>query len=97
SNNTKLVVESGLLKTFRTFQTNMEALKLEEENYTLAKENVDIALERYRLGSSSALELKIAQQSYEDADNRVVLARYATKISETELMRLNGILVKAIK
>ncbi len=90
----KLQVSSNLLKAFRTFQTDLEALKLIEENSTLAKETLDVALERYRLGASSALDLSVAQQSYEGAQNTVILARYDTKVAETELMRLNGQLIK---
>ena len=90
----KLQVASNLLKAYRNFQTDLEALQLIEENYLLAKETIDVALERYRLGASTAIDLSIAQQSYENADNAVILARYDAKIAETELLRLNGQLVK---
>ncbi len=93
-NDAKLQVSSNLLKAYRTYQTDLEALKLIEENYDLAKETVTVALERYRLGASSALDLSVAQQSYEDAENAVILARYDAKVAETELMRLNGQLVR---
>jgi outer membrane protein len=93
-NDTKLQVSSNLLKAYRTYQTDLEALKLIEENYDLAKETVTVALERYRLGASSALDLSVAQQSYEDAQNAVILARYDAKVAETELMLLNGQLVR---
>ncbi len=90
----KLQVSSNLLKAFRNFETSLDALKLIEENYSLAKETIVVALERYRLGASTALDLTIAQQSYENAQNAVILAKYDAKIAETELMRLNGQLVK---
>ncbi len=86
-------VESHLLKAFRVFQNNLQLLTLEEENIKVANENLNVAMEKYKLGSISSLVLKDAQTSYENAQNRLVNARYDTKISEIELMRLNGELV----
>ena len=60
----------------------------------LAKENVMIAFERYRLGVSTYLELRDAQQSLEAAYNRLISARYNTKVAETELLRLKGDLIR---
>ena len=69
-------------------------LQLEEENILLAKENVFIAVERLRLGISTYLELRETQKSLENAYNRLIAARYNTKVAETELLRLKGGLLK---
>lgn len=89
-----LQVETAISSAYRTFQDNLQILQLEEENAQLAKENRDIALERFKLGNSSALELKEAQRSCEEAITRLVNARYAAKLSEVDLIKLNGELVK---
>ena len=68
--------------------------QLEEENTKLAKEAVDIALERFRIGSSNSLELKEIQKSYDDSLTRLAEARFNAKVSETQLMKLNGEIVK---
>ena len=67
---------------------------MEEDNLKLVKEAVNIALERFRIGSSNSLELKVIQQTYDDALVRLSEARYNAKVSETTLMKLNGSLVK---
>ena len=67
---------------------------MEETNISLAKENVFIAYERYKLGVTTFLELREAQKSLEDAYNRLIAARYETKLAEIELLRLKGDLVK---
>jgi len=90
----KSVIELSLLKAYLDYNNAKEILKLEEENMALAQENVSIALESFRLGSSSTLQLKNAQKSFEDAQLRLVNARYNAKSLEIELMRLNGMLVK---
>lgn len=87
-------VEASLQNAWKSYQNTLEILKLEEENISIAKENVTVALERFRLGTSNNIELMLAQKSYEDAITRLVTARYELKISETELLRLQGQLVK---
>jgi outer membrane protein len=67
---------------------------LEEESIALARENVDIVLQVYKLNSTTLIQLKQAQQSLEDARTRLINARYNTKLAETELLRLKGELVK---
>ncbi len=81
-------------KSWRSYQNTIEILKLEEENIAVAKENATIALERFRLGTSNTIELMLAQKSYEDALTRLVSARYDAKLSEIELLRLQGTLIK---
>ncbi|NBW34782.1 MAG: TolC family protein [Cytophagia bacterium] len=60
----------------------------------LAKENVSIALESFKRGISTFIELRTAQQSLETAYNRLINARYNAKVAETELLRLSGALLK---
>jgi len=91
---TRSKIDRDLFVAFNRFQSEKEILQLEESNLEFARENVTVALEAYRLGSISGLQLKEAQNSYESSFSRLVEARYRTKLSETELMRLNGELVK---
>lgn len=92
--NQKSQIELGITNAFKDYELQKQALVLEEENILLAKENVMISLERYRLGISTYLELRETQKSLEDGYNRLLLARYNTKLAEIELMRLKGDLVK---
>lgn len=87
---TKTQIELALLKAFRKYQNDMEIAKLEEDNNKLAKENLDVALERFRVGVSTSIEIKTAQQSYQESINTLSLARYAAKLSETQLLKLSG-------
>lgn len=93
-NNTKAVLDAQLYSMFKRYQDDAKILELEEENSKLAKEAVDIALERFRIGSSNSLELKEIQKSYDDALTRLSEARFNAKVSETQLMKLNGEIVK---
>ncbi len=92
--NQRSLVDAGVSNAFKDYELQKQLLALEEENITLAKENVTIALERFRQGVSTNLELREAQRSLEEAYNRLIAARYNTKLAETELLRLKGELVK---
>jgi len=92
--NQKSLVNLGVITAFKDYELQKDALELEEANILLAKENVSIILETYRLGQATYLQLREAQKSLEDAYNRLIAARYNTKLAETELLRLKGDLVK---
>ena len=90
----KATNQIAISNAFKTYELQKKTLALEEENILLAKENVYIAMERFKLGISTTLELRETQKTLEDAFNRLIAARYNTKVAETELLRLKGELVK---
>lgn len=90
-------VDADLQKAYKDYRYYLQALQLEEENLDIAKENVMVALERFRQGQSTTLEIKEAQKSLEDAYYRLITARYNAKASETALLRLKGDLVKEVQ
>jgi outer membrane protein TolC len=92
--NQKSLINLSVINAFKDYEQQKKALALEEENILLAKENVDIILQVYKLNSTTYIQLREAQKSLEDAYNRLIAARYNTKIAETELLRLKGDLVK---
>ena len=92
--NQKSQIDLGITNAFKDYELQKKTLALEEENILLAKENVFISLERLRLGISTYLELRETQKSLELAYDRLIAARYNTKLAETELLRLKGDLVE---
>lgn len=62
----------------------------ETESAEVARTSLDIAMERYRLGSLSGLEFREYQNNYLDAINRRLTALYRAKISEIGLRLLSG-------
>ena len=90
----KTLIELNLYNSFQKFENDLTILKLEEESFLLAKEGLAIALERYKLGTTNSVELKLSQQSYENAVAELAKARYTAKVTETEILKLNGNLIK---
>ncbi len=93
-NNIKTKNDIAISSAFKEYKLRKKTLQLEEENILLAKENVFISVERLRLGITTYLELRETQKTLEDAFNRLIAARYNTKVAETELLRLKGDLVR---
>jgi len=89
-NKTKLDVNSQLLTAYQNYSTYLDLIKLEQRNVDIAKENLDITLAKYRLGSIAPLELREAQRNAIDAQNRFIEMQYQAKIAETTLKEISG-------
>lgn len=87
-------VDVGVRNAYVIYDNAKKILLIEEENIILAKENVTIALEGFKRGITTFIELRTAQQSLADGYNRLIAARFLAKTAETELLRLNGGLLK---
>ena len=92
--NQKSILNLNVINAYKDYELQKRALALEEENIVLAKENVAIVFEVYKLNSTTLIQLKEAQKSLEDAQTRLINARYNTKLAETELLRLKGEIIK---
>lgn len=92
--NQRSLVNLNVVNAFIAYEQQKKALMLEEENILLARENVSIILEVFRLGATTIIQLREAQQSLQDAYTRLITARYNTKLSETELLRLKGEIIR---
>jgi outer membrane protein len=77
-------------RSFQNYKNALELVKLETENYKIAYLNTEIAFERYRVGNSSAYELREVQRNAVAAETRLIEAEYNAKINEIELTRLSG-------
>jgi outer membrane protein len=90
----KVTVDVGLRNAYINYDNAKKILLIEEENIVLARENVFIAMEGFKRGVTTFIELRTAQQSLADAYSRLINARYLAKVAETELLRLNGGLLR---
>lgn len=89
-NNLLNQIVGDLHAAYNQFKADQQLLEIEEENKSLAEENLTISLEKYRLGSSTILEINEAQRRFDTSVNRLVNARFNVKVSELELLRLSG-------
>jgi outer membrane protein TolC len=87
-------LEAALARAYSQYSNRLQLLELEETNLILAHENAEIALERYRLGLLTAIELREAQRNQLVAENRLIDIQYQAKAAETELKRLSSTLLQ---
>jgi outer membrane protein TolC len=83
-------LKSDLQRAYNTYENNRGLLTIEQTNYQVAKENSEIALERFRLGIASYLEFRDAQVNLLSAENRLISSVFQIKEQEIELLRLSG-------
>jgi outer membrane protein TolC len=86
----KLVIESDFANMWMAYQNNIELTNLEIESLENATINYEIAMERYQIGDLSGLELREAQNSLLEAEQRLLTALYNTKLYEISLMQISG-------
>jgi outer membrane protein TolC len=90
----KLNLERELYSIFISYQNNIQLRELELVNSEVAKENNEIAIERYRVGNSSQLELRQAQITMLEANLRLLDAAYSIKTGEIDLLLIAGKLIE---
>jgi outer membrane protein TolC len=84
----KLAVNTQLKTSLTEFEDQKSLLAIEKDNLTLAKENLSISLERLRLGQTTALEVRQAQESYANSLARFYDFEFNIKVAETRLKQL---------
>ena len=83
-------LKTQLTTAFQTYLTNLELIELEEKNETIAKQNLDITLDKFRIGTITTLEFRTAQLNYVTAKVRYSNAQYQAKLSEIALREIAG-------
>ena len=83
-------VTADLSQIYNTYQNGLKLVDLEKSNLRTAHENFIIAMERFRLGTFSGLEMRDVQRVYLDAEERLLVAQYQAKVAEISLKQISG-------
>jgi adhesin transport system outer membrane protein len=83
-------VKADLITIYSAYRNNLRLIQLEEQNLETATENVSIALEKYRLGNLSGIDLREVQKSLLDAKERLLTIQYQAKLAEISLFQIAG-------
>jgi len=87
-----LALQSQLATSYQTYLTNIELIDLEEKNESIAKQNLAITLDKFKIGTITTLEFRTAQLNYLNAKVRNSNAQFQAKLSEIALKELAGII-----
>jgi outer membrane protein, adhesin transport system len=83
-------IKADLITIYSGYINNLKLINLEEQNYATATENLSIALERYKLGNLSGIDLREVQKSLLDAKERLLSIQYQAKLAEISLLQISG-------
>lgn len=87
---TKNQLIATIERSFTAYENALNLIALETENYTIAKQNIDIAFDRFKIGIATSYELREVQRNAVAAETRLIEAKYSAKSAEIELIRLSG-------
>lgn len=83
-------LRADLMNLWQAYKNNINLLQLERDNLIAARDNYEIARDRYLLGDLSGIEMREAQKSLLDAEERILSAEYNTKMCEISLLQISG-------
>jgi len=89
-NRLKQNITAQLSSAYQTYLTNLQLVDLEKSNQNVAKQNMDITLAKFRLGSVTPVEFREAQRNYLEASVRFTDSEYQAKQAEIALKELAG-------
>jgi outer membrane protein len=82
--------ENSAIRSYQAYINALQQLKTEQRNYDLAKQLIDVVLERFKQGVGTIVDVKLAQQTFENEGYRLINLNYAAKVAEIELKRVSG-------
>jgi len=83
-------IKADMITIYSAYTNFLRLIALEEQNLQTATENLEIAMERYRLGNLSGIDLREVQKSLLDANESLSSIHYQAKLAEISLMQISG-------
>ena len=77
-------------RAVKNLETWLESLEREKETEKLGMENLSLVQERFRLGMSSSMELREAENQLENSRIRLQQFRYQARITGNQLLRIQA-------
>lgn len=84
----KQMVSVDLNNAITEYENQLQLLSIEKENNGLTKDNLEISIQRLKLGQTTSLEVHQAQQDYVQSCTRLINFEYNLKVAETKLKQL---------
>lgn len=83
-------LHADLTTFWQAYRNNLQLLALQQQNLEIAESNLEIALERYKLGNLSGFDMRQVQKNLLDAEERVLQVQYDAKLCEISLLQISG-------
>ena len=82
--NLVLDYETDMVRTYQSYSSTLAQLQTEFKNYTLSTQLLDLILQKFQLGQATIIDVKQAQQSFENEGYRLVNLNYAASRNRIE-------------
>jgi outer membrane protein len=92
--NQQATLTTNVLNAYKTYDAMKKIVTISDSSVTLSRENLFIERERYRIGNTTFIELRQAEENVANALTALITARYNLKVAETDLLRMKGALVR---
>ena len=79
---------ANAVKQYEAYVSTLQQLDSEKVNYTLSQKLLDLTLLRFDYRQATIVEVRNAQQSFEESGFRLVNLSYAAKAAEIEMKRI---------
>lgn len=91
-----LALRSDMASLWLAYTNNIKLWDIEKANQVVARSNFEIAMERYRLRELSGIELREAQLSLLESEERLSAVEYNIKLCEISLYQLSGVILEML-
>jgi outer membrane protein TolC len=79
---------SNAVKSWQAYNNNLQQLETARANYALSQQLLNLVMQRFQFRQATIIEVKNAQQSFENAGYLMINTSYAAKAAEIQLKRL---------
>jgi outer membrane protein TolC len=81
---------SNAVRNWQAYNNNLKQLQTARANYDLSQKLLNLVLQRFQLRQATIVEVKNAQQSFENAGYILINVSFAAKSAEVQLRRYAG-------
>ena len=83
-----LAYNSIAVKNWQAYKSNLQQLETQQKNYDLSLQLLDLIIQKFQLRQATIIDVKQAQQTFENAGYQLVNLSYAAKAAEIQLKKL---------
>lgn len=84
--------KANVIKNFQAYLTSLKQLESERSTYDTAQQLLNLVIQRFQLRVNTIVEVRQAEQSFQNEAYRLVNLSFAAKAAEIEMKRMAGIL-----
>lgn len=90
----ELDLRANLTTLWTSYRNNLDLMELQRQNLQIAQDNLEIAMDKYKLGNLSGFDMRQVEKNLLDAEERVLQAEYDAKLCEISLLLISGEITK---